>query len=180
LNNWNISRQVNHPVRIEFLGFGEEITPNTMNRMGSIINSSIRDYYVRRWAEKIIERTGEDDLSRAEAIYYFLSTHTNYVKDPTGLELLKTPKVSLNLIEMGEIPGLDCDDLTILSMALLKSIGFRVGLRATGYKPDGKYTHVYGMVLIKPYEWVPFDLVKNLGLGNEAPMNKMAQKDMEV
>ncbi len=178
--SWNISKQANQPVSIEFLGFGEEITPRTMNKMGSIINSSIRDYYVRRWAEKIIERTGEDDFSRASIIYDFLSNHTNYVKDPTGLELLKTPKVSLQLIEVGEIPGLDCDDLTILSLALLKSIGFRVGLRATGYRPDEKYTHVYGMVLIKPYGWVPFDLVKNLGLGNEAPMNKTAQKDMEI
>ncbi len=178
--SWGISQQANQPVSIEFLGFGEEITLNTMNRMGSIINSSIRDYYVRRWAEKIIERTGEDDASRAQVIYDFLSNHTNYVKDPTGLELLKTPKVSLQLIERGEIPGLDCDCLTILSMALLKSIGFRVGMRAAGYRPDGKFTHIYGLVLIKPYGWVPFDLVKNLGLGNEAPMQKLSQKDTEV
>lgn len=178
--SWRISQQVNHPVSIEFLGFGEEITPNTMNRMGSIINSSIRDYYVRRWAEKIIERTEEDDSSRAQVIYDFLSNHTNYVKDPTGLELLKTPKVSLTLIERGEIPGLDCDCLTILSMSLLKSIGFRVGMRAVGYNSDGKHTHIYGMVLIRPYGWVPFDLVKNLGLGNEAPLRKFQQKDMEV
>lgn len=178
--SWNLSKQAKQSVRIEFLGFGDSITSNTMNKMKNIINSSIRDYYVRRWAEKIVDRAGYNDLSKLQAVYSFLSVNTNYVKDPIDLELLKTPQVSLHLMEMGERPGLDCDDLTILSLSLLKSIGFRVGMRATGYKNHEEFTHIYGMVFVKPYGWVPFDLVRDLGLGNEAPMYKTAQRDMEV
>lgn len=171
---------ISHPSSVHYLGEGYEVTVNTMRIMAKIINSSIRDYYVRRWAEKIIERVPDDDYNRVLAIYQFLERNTKYVRDPYGLELLKAPQVSLQLIDAGDIPGLDCDDMVILSMSLLKSIGFRVGMRAVSYTPEKVYTHVYGLVYVKPYGWVPFDLVKNLGLGNEAPMIKYHYLDMEI
>ena len=177
--NWNISKQVNHLVRVEFLGVGEEVTPNTMNKMKDIINSSIKDFYVRRWAEKIVENAGKDDYTKVDFIYNFLVSHVKYLKDPHHVELLKTPKVSLQLLEVGETPSLDCDCMAILSLSLIKSIGIPVALRATSYKPDGKFSHVYGLVFIKSQGWVPFDLVKFQGLGWEAP-NMIRVLDMEV
>jgi transglutaminase-like putative cysteine protease len=171
---------ISQPVRFQSLGSGSEVTPRTMELMRKIINDSIRNYYVRRWAEKIIEKAGEDDLSKVQAVYDFLDSHTRYVKDPEGFELLKSPVVSLQLLDAGDIPALDCDDLVILSMSLLKSIGFRVGMRAVSYTPEKIYTHVYGLVYVKPYGWIPFDLVKHLGLGNEAPLIKYHYIDMEI
>ncbi len=179
--SWKISQQIiGHPTRTEFLGYGDEITTNTMAKMKDIINKSIKDYYVRRWAEKIIERAGRNDFARVDAIYRFLYSTTNYVKDPLGLELLKTPQVALQLIEIGEVPGLDCDDLTILSLSLLKSIGYPVALRAVGFRRnDNKYTHIYGLVHIQRMGWIPFDLVHGIGLGNEPP-GILRAIDMEV
>lgn len=170
----------NRKVVFQNLGEGSVVTWRTMQLMADIINQSVRDYYVRRWAEKIIEHAGEDDFSRVFAVYDFLDRNVKYVRDPDGFELLKAPVVSLQLLDAGAIPALDCDDLVILSMSLLKSIGFRVGMRAVSYTPEKIYTHVYGLVYIRPYGWVPFDLVKHLGLGNEAPLIKYHYIDMEI
>ncbi len=176
-----IAGQTVHLQRLEPLGFGQVITSNTLQKMKRIVNDSIRNYYVRRWAEKMVENTPEDgsDTTRVHAIYDYLATYTRYLKDPWGLELLKTPLVSLQLLDIGETPSLDCDDLTILAMSLLKSIGFRVGFRATSYRPDKKFSHVYGLVKIKGIGWVPFDLVKKPGVGFEPPAPTNIY-DMEV
>jgi len=122
--NWTISKQVNHPVRVEFLGVGEEVTPNTMNKMKDIINSSIKDYYVRRWAEKIVENAGKDDYIKVDFIYNFLVSHVKYLKDPHHVELLKTPKVSLQLLEVGETPSLDCVSVDEEVICREKETGF--------------------------------------------------------
>lgn len=174
----SISQQSAHPIRFEFLGFGDSISETTMQKMKKIINDSVRNYYVRRWAEKIIEGSRRDDISRVTSIYNFLSQNTYYVKDPIDLELLKTPPVSLQLIEVGEKPGLDCDDLTILSLSLIKSIGMAVAMRATSYSLDKRFSHIYGLVKINN-RWTPFDLVRDFGIGGEASgMTRVY--DMEV
>jgi len=174
---FSILSQSRQPVRIEGVGFGDEVAPNTLQKMKDLINSSIRNYYVRRWAEKITEQAS-NDTERIHDIYHFLATRTRYLKDPPDLELIRTPPVSLELIEHGEIPALDCDDLTVLSLSLLKSIGFPVALRASSYLPDKVLVHVYGLVRVNS-RWVPFDLVKRMGPGWEAPMATRIM-DMEV
>ncbi len=165
---YNISSQVNYPVSFGSLGVGEEVTTNTMQKMAAIINWGVHQYYVRRWAERIVQDSEGDDFSRVNAIYEFLARATRYVKDPVNLELLKGPEVALKLIEVGEVPMLDCDCLTILSGSLIKSIGIPFALRATGYKNDGILTHVYGLAKLSDEGWVPFDLVKIMGFGWEA------------
>ncbi|MBT9167438.1 MAG: hypothetical protein DDT19_00776 [Syntrophomonadaceae bacterium] len=160
----------NIPVRKEFIGFGEDATRNTLNKMRDIIKQSFQNYYVRRWAENILGQyhSNVSDFSKVENIANFLMTRTEYLRDPHGLEMLRTPLVSLQLLESGDIPRLDCDDLTILSLSLLKSIGFPVAMRAVSYHPDKKFRHVYGLVKIRNI-WHPLDLTKKHGLGWEAP-----------
>ncbi|MBT9169557.1 MAG: hypothetical protein DDT19_02918 [Syntrophomonadaceae bacterium] len=169
----SISQEVQSiPVRKEFIGFGEEAIRNTLVKMRDIINQSFQNYYVRRWAENILSRhhpySDDSDFSKAENIANFLMTNTRYLRDPYGLEMLRTPVVSLQLLEAGDIPYLDCDDLTTLSLSLLKSIGFPVSMRAVSYHPDRRFRHVYGQVKIRRI-WYPLDLTKSHGLGWEAP-----------
>lgn len=173
----------NQPVRIEHLGFGAIVTSNTMERMRQIILASIRNYQVRTWAEKITDYAG-DEHSRAEAIWNFILNHTRFLPDPTNLEMIKTPPVFLQLWGAGSdrVPG-DCDDLTILSLSLLESIGFRTALRAVSFDPDNSsdFSHIYGLVYIDK-QWTPFDLVagmKGMDLGSEPP-NIVSIRDMEV
>ncbi len=170
----NVSSQVSGvPVRFEFLGFGANVAPNTMTKMKDMINAGVRDYYVRRWAEIIAEGSGPDDFSKAQTVYNFILGNTFYLKDPIGVELLKTPHLMLNMIESGSNFGLDCDDLTILSLTLLKIIGIPVALRAVSTTPDLEFGHIYGLFRDKQQGWIPIDLVVGFRggrLGEEPPM----------
>jgi hypothetical protein len=172
------SSDFNQPTRIEPLGFGSIVTPNTMKKMCQIIAESIHDYRVRVWAEKLVGYSS-DDLSIAESIYYFIVNHCRYVKDPVGLEMLKFPMVSLQQIEVGGSPALDCDDATILIGSLLMSVGIRYALRAVSFNEE--YSHVYGLAYLDK-KWTPIDFVlgKKGGEFGLEPPGITRIKDMEV
>ena len=173
----NISDQVNDvPTKKVYVGTGDTAIQNTLILMREIINSSYQNYYVRRFAEKIVQ-DATTLLEKVQAVFDFLAFHTKYVKDPHGLEMLKSPLVSLQLIEVGEQPMLDCDDSTILSLSLLRSIGFPVSIKAIGVDDTKRFKHVYGMVLVKD-KWIPFDgTMPKHGLGWEY---NMATRDIRL
>ena len=175
----SIFDQSNQPIRIEPLGFGAIVTPNTMEKMRQIILSSLREYYVRVWAEKIIE-FASDDYSKVEKIYNFVVNNCRYVQDPVGLEFLKTPIVSLQAIESGIHPALDCDDATILIGSLIMSIGISYALRAIAF--DEEYSHVYGLFYTNEKGWTPIDFVvgKKGGFIGDEPEGVTMIKDLEV
>lgn len=171
---FSISQQVaNTPSKIINIGHGESAMMKTMDLMRGIIVRSAKDYYVRRWAEKITEGTGRHDMPKLMAIYDFLSNNVQYCKDIEGTELLKTPKLILQLIEMNEIPQIDCDCMTMLVLSLAKSIGLSVAMRAVALPPKTVYSHIYGLVKIRDRfgeQWIAVDLTRpDLGLGWEHP-----------
>lgn len=159
----------NPSVKKEHLGFGQsEVPRNTALKMRNIVKESSYNPYVRKWAEIIINDLDDrDEWGEVEAIFYFVRDYIRYVKDPKGMEYIQTPPYMLKTIEMEQKAAGDCDDQTVLTLSLLKSIGYRVAIRVTGYKP-GKYSHVYGLVNIKN-KWIPIDTVrKDKELGWEA------------
>lgn len=152
-----ISEQVNNvPVKTIRVGTGIFASYKTLKIMRDIIRNSSKNYYVRRWAEKIVESIPCCDYERALAIYEFIQENTQYLKDPHRFEFMKTPPVILKLIEAGELPLLDCDDATLLSLSLLSSIGIRTKIIATSYKADHVLKHVYGAFQIKG-NWIYID-----------------------
>jgi hypothetical protein len=175
----SISRFLNHSVKIHSLGFGSAVTPNTMEKMREIINLSLRNYYVRLWAEKIVD-FAENDYAKVESVYKFVLEHSRYISDPVGLELLKSPEVSLEIIEVGGYPALDCDDATILIGSLLMIVGIPYALRAVSF--DDEFSHVYGLAYIMNQGWLPVDFVvgKRGGELGEEPKGITKVKDVEV
>ncbi len=176
----SFSQLANQPVRIDSLGYGPIVTTNTMQLMKNIILSSIRNFYIRSWAERLIDHE-VDDYERVRSIYNFIVNHCRYVQDPVGLELLKTPIVSLQLIEAGGSPAIDCDDAAILIGSLVMAIGIPYALRAVNFNHDD-FSHVYGLVYIRDHGWVPVDFVvgKKGGYIGEEPEGITQIKDMEV
>lgn len=72
-----------------------------------------------------------------------------------------------------------CDDYTTTGLSLLRSLGYKTGIRTAGYKPNKHFSHVYGLVLIKG-DWIVFDPVrKDKELGWEAP-NPTIKEDARV
>ena len=155
----SISRQVNrHPTKKIYIGHGDEAIFNTLRLMKKIITESAGNYYVRRWAEKIVENY-KDKLNQVKAVFNFVATSMSYLHDPQGLEMLKSPLVSLQLLEIGEKPLGDCDDLTILTLSLLKSIGFYTKIKAVSTKSNKRFNHVYGQTKINN-KWINLDLTR--------------------
>jgi hypothetical protein len=91
-----------------------------------------------------------------------------------GFEYLQTPPTLLENIRLynegkGDRPAGDCDDMTILSLSLLKSIGFPVAIKVVGFNGNKRFSHVYGLVQIGT-NWIPFDCVRpDKDMGWEAP-----------
>ncbi len=172
---------LNAPVQKIDLGFGRVGVPRrTAQRMRDIIRKSSANLYVRKWAEKIVQDVVDrDEDGEVEAIYDFLQRKTRYARDPRGTEFIQTPPFVLKHIELGMVPSLDCDDYTVTGLSLLRSLGYPTIIRVTGYRDDGRFTHVYGMVKVDG-RWVCFDPVrKDQFLGWEAP-GKQRQIDLEV
>ncbi len=163
---------LNPPITKHFLGFGPIAAPsNTVDKMVEIIRVSAANPYIRKWAEKIIERVPDrNDFMELDAIYRFLQTYTRYTKDMLDFEYIQTPVYVIQQMEIGDIPSLDCDDYTVLSLSLLRSIGYDTSIKVTGYNPsDKRFTHVYGVVWLGE-RGVVFDAIhKNKPLGWEPP-----------
>lgn len=149
----------------ENIGTGDQAIYNTVEKMKKIITESSKNTYVREWAKKIVSRVEVNNKkAEAQAIFNFVRDNIRYTKDPLGFEYLQTPPVLLEDIRLyqegrGDRPVGDCDDDTLLSLSLLKSIGFQVAIKVVSFAPDKRYGHVYGLVKIG-YEWVPFDCVR--------------------
>lgn len=149
----------------EYIGSGDTAIYRTVDKMKSIIINSSKNTYVREWAKNVVARVEVNNKkAEARAIFDFVRDNVRYTRDPLGFEYLQTPPTVLEDIRLykegkGERPVGDCDDMTLLSLSLLKSIGFEVAIKVVSFSNGKKFSHVYGLVKIG-YEWVPFDCVR--------------------
>lgn len=78
-----------------------------------------------------------DYASEVAACYYGVCQHVRYVRDPEGVELVKTPR---KILETGT--G-DCDDMSTLLAAMLMAVGNRCRFVLVGFRPGAPPSHVY-------------------------------------
>ncbi len=169
----NLEGFLNEPIELIELGSGRISAPMTTGKkMRERIIASGRNPYVRKFAEKIVERVEpRDQHGEVDAIFRFTQSRLRFARDPRGQEFVQSPVTLLRQIEVGDTPSGDCDDFTTLGLSLARSLGYDTVIRITGYphNPPGWFSHVYGMVNIKG-TWVPFDAVRrDRELGWEAP-----------
>lgn len=161
----SLSQMSEIPYSEEFIGYGDQAIYNTVDKMKQIISSSSKNPYVREWAKKILSNVQvEDKRGEVEAVHNFVRDNVRYTKDPKGFEYIQTPPVLLEDIRMyeqrkGDRPAGDCDDMAVLSLSLLKSIGFPVAIKVVSFASHKRFGHVYGLVQIHG-EWVPIDTVR--------------------
>jgi len=113
-------------------------------------------------------------VDEALAIGDFVKAHVRYVRDPDDIEYLQDPLDLIKQIEKGEAQG-DCDDMSLLTAALLLSIGHQPKFRAVRYRGAmGNYNHIYVVVYERngagPETRVVLDcILKNQQIGSEVP-----------
>lgn len=155
------------------IGHGDFAIRRTVDEMANIINVSSKNPLIREWARSVLENVMVNKkYDEAEAIHNFVRDHVRYTRDPHGWEYIQTPPVLLGGIReyldgTSPRPIGDCDDMTVLSLSLMKSVGFPVIIKTVGY--NGMFSHVYGMVFING-RWIVTDTVRpDRWFGWEAP-----------
>lgn len=135
----------NRPVlKFEYRG-----APQTVATMKHAALASQSHMPVRLMAEQVCQHVqSKDYLSEALAIYYFLLSHSRYMRDPRTIELVRAPYVVVHEMLSGKTPSLDCDDMAAFLAAMLLETGAEcrfctVAFRKVYYNGEPQYSHVF-------------------------------------
>lgn len=133
----------------------------TADVMRQLIRENIGHPIVRRHAEQAVRGLPPGQpLEELNAVYGYLADRTEYRRDPHEVEYLQAPWWLLSSgVDKGEAPQVDCDDLTMLSLSMLGSLGFPTAIRVVSTRPDARYNHVYGVAQASGLR-VPVDLTR--------------------
>jgi hypothetical protein len=154
------------------------VTQQTVRKMGEHIQNALHDPLIQRIAASA--RTHPDPLS---AIWWWVKHAVRFRQDDSLIlelfnerdhfELLISPPV---LIRMKKPEG-DCDDFTMLALALALSAGFRVRIVTVmcDRARPGEYSHVYGEALTSK-GWMSLDTSHGTYPGWEVPARDILRK----
>jgi hypothetical protein len=153
----------------EKVGLLEDVDRSATRIINSVNPNTPR---VRELAINLGRRFEAGDFKQARKIFEFVRDEIQYVYDPTNLEEIQSPEVTLKL-RAG-----DCEDQAILLSSLLSAIGFESALIFADTNNDQIPDHVYSAVFIpaapeytKPlkskrlddgknlHDWIPLDPV---------------------
>ena len=124
----------------------------TVRAMASLAKAGAR-------SEPIRARARDLAVGGPAAIRQWLNRRFKFVRDPRGVELLKSPQVMLAEWEQhGEAVG-DCDDAAILGASVALAAGYRVRWVLLGFKPGGPFGHIYAEAL-EAGRWQDFDITR--------------------
>jgi len=142
---------------------GLEGTRTTAAHVGRLIRDGAGDFYVRQKAIDILLERGvpaKDYLGEIDALFRWVQRHVRYTKDPFRIEVLHSAR------RMLELKAGDCDDMTIVLGALIKSVGHQVRIVLTGpdpLRPD-LFSHIY-LEARHHDQWIPLDATMPYGMG---------------
>jgi len=142
---------------------GLEGTRTTAAHVGRLIRDGAGDFYVRQKAIDILLERGvpaKDYLGEIDTLFRWVQRHVRYTKDPFRIEVLHSAR------RMLELKAGDCDDMTIVLGALIKSVGHQVRIVLTGpdpLRPD-LFSHIY-LEARHHDQWIPLDATMPYGMG---------------
>ena len=87
---------------------------------------------------------GRDGTVQAGMIRTWLADKVQFLRDPSGTELLHGVPLQLTTIARNGGVDVDCDDAAILAAALGKAVGLKARFRVVGFNsPRAPFRHVY-------------------------------------
>lgn len=111
--------------------------------------------------EAVRARASDLGAGGPAAIRQWLVRRFRFVRDPRGVELLKSPAVMLEeWAQHGEVSG-DCDDAAILGASVALASGYRVRWVVLGFIRGGPLAHVYAEAWDRrALRWQDFDVTR--------------------
>lgn len=143
----------------------------TLAHMRALVYREYLQPIVRLTATQIVTGTGGTDaLEQAHLIRSFLVDHTEFLRDPDGVEMLHGPVWQLQQIHNSGLVSVDCDDVAMLAAALGKSIGLQARFVVVAFRSmRAPYQHVWtelgrsgvwvDMDVTRPAQGFPFNLI---------------------
>ena len=110
----------------------------TASLIARLIREGAKDFYVRQKAIEIFRASGarpKDRLGEVCALFNWVRRNIRYTRDIFQVELLHSAR------RMLELRAGDCDDMTILLGAMLKSTGHPVRLVLAGFRPGKPHSY---------------------------------------
>lgn len=110
------------------VGYGATDAEQILSVLSRLISEYGVDPRVRRFTTSLFGTSvGNDDRSgQVRAITSFMSDNVRYVRDPLGVEYVRSPFAMLDEYEKFGMANGDCDDQVLLSGSMFHSIGFAV------------------------------------------------------
>ncbi len=143
---------------------GDPGTAQTIEKIRSVVDQGKRDFRIRSLAIKILKDAGvqEKDYSGyAKAFHDYIRSHSLYVLDPVGIELIASADKTM------QAGGGDCDCQVGFFCSLAESVGLPCRLltiRADNAKPD-EFSHIFSQVRIPGKGWITSDTTMPNGFG---------------
>ncbi len=174
----------NIPVSRSILSQGEQGIDETVAKMVDMAKGEYgaRSAKIRALAINILNRAhvrNKDYYGMIEAVHNWVRDTIRYIKDPIGQETLSFPEETAFNSKAG-----DCDDMTILEMGILGSLGIQSYPVVVGMQP-GRYSHVYLHALVPPGKGryagkvIAADpIMREWSLGKEAPARSVKAKKL--
>lgn len=118
------------------VGYGATDAEQILSVLSRLISEYGIDPRIRRFTTSLFGReVGNDDRSgQVRAITSWMEDNVRYVRDPLGVEYVRSPLAMLDEYEKFGMANGDCDDQVLFSGAMLNSIGFAV-------RPVGLHLH---------------------------------------
>jgi hypothetical protein len=138
-------------------------TRTTVEHVARLIRNGARDFYVRQKAIDILlarRVPAKDYLGEIDALFRWVQRNVRYTKDPFRIEVLHSARRLL------ELRAGDCDDMTILLGALVKSVGHPVRIVLTG--PDAGRPDLFSHIYLEAQhrgQWIPLDATMPHAMG---------------
>jgi transglutaminase-like putative cysteine protease len=133
----------------------------TLARMRSIVRKSLTQPVVVEAAHRIISFLPPRQQTRqAFAIRDVLARSFQFIADPKGVELLRTPVYQIEQIKEHGVTTGDCDDAAILGAALGMAVGIAARFRVIAFRPGADFAHVYAILTPNDGPAIDLDVTK--------------------
>jgi hypothetical protein len=150
---------------------------NTNDRVGIIIGlikKGKKSRYVHSFASMALTDFSGNDwaiqprdwLGEVHALADFIQSNVRYTLDPFGIDTYSTPERTIQMAKG------DCDDMVILSGAMLQSVGYPIKIKVIRLEGQPEFHHIYMLVGLPPervQKWIAFDPSQPESCGAEPP-----------